>query len=276
MNIYISNSKFYNDKSSSTMNYEPSTMNKNSRRNFIKNASIGTIATLALPQIVSAAFAKEAAKKVSLDKDDIVLFQGDSITDWGRDHTNTLPNNTSALGSGYPLFAAGHLLMQYPGKNLQIYNKGISGNKVYQLIDRWDIDCLALKPNVLSIHIGVNDFWHTLTNGYTGTIDTYITDYHKLLDRTKKALPDVKLIICEPFALKDVKAVDDKWYPTFDFFRKAARDIAKEYDTAFVPLQAIFNQAIESAPASYWSLDGVHPSLAGEALMAHAWTEAVG
>jgi lysophospholipase L1-like esterase len=231
---------------------------------------------LALPQIVSAAFAKEAAKKVSLDKDDIVLFQGDSITDWGRDRSNTLPNNTSALGSGYALFAAGHLLMENPGKNLQVYNKGVSGNKVYQLADRWDTDCLAIKPNVLSIHIGVNDFWHTLTNGYTGTIDTYITDYHKLLDRTKKALPDVKLIICEPFALKDVKAVDDKWYPTFDFFRKAARDIAKEYDAAFVPLQAAFNKAVESAPASYWSLDGVHPSVAGEALMAHAWTEVVG
>ncbi len=87
-----------------TMNYgpKPTTMNplNTSRRNFIKNASIGTIATLALPQIVSAAFAKEAAKKVSLDKDDIVLFQGDSITDWGRDHNKSLPNNTVCVRIG--------------------------------------------------------------------------------------------------------------------------------------------------------------------------------
>jgi len=252
-------------------------MNPNStRRNFIKNASLGTIAALVLPQIVSAAFAAENIKKIGLNKDDVILFQGDSITDWGRDHNNTMPNNTSALGSGYVLLTAGQLLLQYAGKNLQIYNKGISGNKVYQLAERWDTDCLALKPNILSIHIGVNDFWHTLTNGYTGTIDTYITDYHKLLDRTKQASPNVKLIICEPFALKGVKAVDDKWYPTFDLFRKAARDIATEYNATFVPLQSVFDKAVESAPAPYWNLDGVHPSVAGEALMAQAWMEAVG
>ena len=248
---------------------------KNTRRSFIKNASIGAVATLALPQIVSAAFAKENLKKVGLNKDDTILFQGDSITDWGRNYSATQPNSTNTLGSGYVLLTAGHLLLKYPEKNLQIYNKGISGNKVFQLADRWDTDCLALKPNVLSIHIGVNDFWHTLTNGYTGTIDTYITDYHKLLDRTKQALPNVKLVICEPFALKGVKSVDDKWYPTFDLFRKAAHDIATEYNAAFVPLQSVFDKAVELAPAPYWSLDGVHPSIAGEALMAQAWMEAV-
>jgi lysophospholipase L1-like esterase len=248
---------------------------KNTRRSFIKNASVGTLAALALPQIVSAAFTGQNIKKISVSKDDVVLFQGDSITDWGRNYAATQPNSTNALGSGYVLLTAGHLLLKYPANNLQIYNKGISGNKVFQLADRWDADCLAIKPNILSIHIGVNDFWHTLTNGYTGTIDTYITDYHKLLDRTKHALPNLKLVICEPFGLKGVKAVDDKWYPTFDLFRKAARDIASEYGAAFVPLQAVFDKALGSAPATYWSLDGVHPSLAGEALMAQAWMEVV-
>jgi lysophospholipase L1-like esterase len=248
----------------------------NTRRNFIKNAAFGTIATLALPQIVSAAYSGGTIKKVKLNQDDIILFQGDSITDWGRNHADNSANNTSALGSGYTLLAAGHLLLQHADKNLKIFNKGISGNKVYQLAERWDTDCLALKPNVLSIHIGVNDFWHTLTNGYTGTIETYIADYHKLMDRTKQALPDIKLIICEPFAVKGVKAVDDKWYPTFDLFRKAAYDIANEYNAAFVPYQAAFDKALESAPGAYWNLDGVHPSIAGEALMAKTWMEAVG
>ena len=248
---------------------------KNTRRSFIKHASMGAVGSLALPQIVSAAFAKENFKKVGLNKDDVILFQGDSITDWGRNYSSNQPNSTNTLGSGYVLLTAAHLLLKYPKKNLKIYNKGISGNKVFQLADRWDTDCLALKPNVLSIHIGVNDFWHTLTNGYTGTIDTYITDYHKLLDRTKQALPNVKLVICEPFALKGVKSVDDKWYPTFDLFRKAARDIAAQYNAPFVPLQSIFDEAVELAPAPYWSLDGVHPSVAGEALMAQAWIEAV-
>jgi lysophospholipase L1-like esterase len=247
-----------------------------SRRKFIKTAALGTAAALTLPQIVSAALTGESSRKVGFNKDDVILFQGDSITDWGRDHTATAPNNTSMLGSGYALLTAGQLLLNHPGKNLQIYNRGVSGNKVYQLAERWDTDCLALKPNVLSIHVGVNDYWHTITSGYTGTIDTYITDYHKLLDRTKQALPGVKLVICEPFALKNVKAVNDSWYPTFDLFRKAARDIATEYNAAFVPWQSVFDKAIESAPATYWNLDGVHPSVAGTALMAKAWVDAVG
>ncbi len=246
------------------------------RRNFIKNTAIGTVATLALPQIVTSVYAEEKSiKKIHLEKNDIILFQGDSITDWGRDHNKSFPNDTGSLGTGYVLLAAGQLLIQNPEKALQIYNKGISGNKVYQLAERWEADALAIKPNILSIHIGVNDFWHTLTNGYTGTIETYITDYHALINRTKKTLPDVKLVICEPFAVKGVKAVDDKWYPTFDLFRKAARDIAAEYKAAFVPYQSAFDKAVESAPGNYWTIDGVHPSIAGEALMAKTWMEVV-
>jgi lysophospholipase L1-like esterase len=247
------------------------------RRHFLKTASIGTLAAVGVPQIASAALATEKnAPKLKFNTGDVVLFQGDSITDWGRDHKKDEYNTTSALGSGYALVTASKLLLDHADKGLKIYNKGVSGNKVYQLAERWDTDCLAIKPNVLSIHIGVNDFWHTLTGGYAGTIENYIADYKKLLTRTKEALPDVKLVICEPFASKGVKAVDDKWYPTFDLFRKAARDIAAEYNAVFVPFQAAFDKAIESTPAAYWSLDGVHPSVAGEALMAQTWLKAVG
>lgn len=248
---------------------------RSNRRNFIRNVAITTAASLSIPEIVSAAIAPIKGKKVVLEKDNVILFQGDSITDWGRDKTKNNPNDSSALGGGYPLLISSKLLKDHPDKNLQLYNKGISGNKVFQLADRWDEDCLNLKPNVLSILVGVNDFWHTLTNGYTGTIETYRNDYKKLLDRTKQALPDVKLIIGEPFAVKGVKAVDEKWYPTFDGFRQAAQDMAKEFDAAFIPYQSIFDKATELAPGNYWTGDGVHPSLAGAELMATAWLEVV-
>jgi lysophospholipase L1-like esterase len=249
----------------------------NNRRNFIKNAAIGTLASMSMPAIVSSAFAAEpASKKVELQANDVVLFQGDSITDWGHDKKKTEANDAAALGSGYVFLATAQLLREYADKNLHMYNRGISGNKVYQLADRWDTDALALKPNVLSILVGVNDYWHTLTNGYKGTIDTYKTDYHKLIDRTKQAFPDVKLIIGEPFGLKAVgKAVSDAWYPTFDLFRQAARDIASEYGAAFIPYQSVFDEAQKKAPANYWSFDGVHPTIAGASLMAHAWMETV-
>jgi lysophospholipase L1-like esterase len=249
----------------------------NNRRSFIKNASIGTIAAISIPQIVTSALAAAPkGKKISIQKGDTILFQGDSITDAGRGNRNAIvPNSAGALGTGYALMTTGALLLQNHEKDLKIYNKGVSGNKVYQLADRWDADTLAIKPNILSIHIGVNDFWHTLTNGYTGTIENYIADYKKLLDRTKQALPDVKLIICEPYAIKGVKAVDDKWYPTFDLFRKAALDIATEYNAPFVPYQEVYDKAITLAPPAYWTVDGVHPSVAGAALMSHAWLETV-
>jgi lysophospholipase L1-like esterase len=249
----------------------------NNRRSFIRHASIGTIAAISIPQIVSTALAAAPkGKKVTIDQGDVILFQGDSITDAGRGNRNAIsPNNAGALGDGYAFIAASQLLMNNSGKDLKIYNKGVSGNKVYQLTERWDADTLAIKPNVLSIHIGVNDYWHTLTNGYTGTIDNYISDYKKLIDRTKSALPNVKLIICEPFGVLGVKSVTDAWYPTFNLFKKAARDIAEQYEAPFVPYQAAFDKAITQAPPAYWTGDGVHPSVAGAALMAHTWLEAV-
>ena len=246
-----------------------------SRRDFIRNAGIGTIASLTIPQIVSAAMAPAKGKKIELKDNDVILFQGDSITDGGRNKTDIKPNTLAYWGNGYAQIAGSHLLKYHPTKKLQIYNTGISGNKVYQLADRWDKDCLDLKPNVLSILVGVNDFWHTLTSGYTGTIDTYKSDYKKLIDRTKQALPDVKLIIGEPFGVLGVKAVTDKWYPKFNEFRVAAKEIAESYDAAFIPYQSIFDKAIQVAPGNYWTNDGVHPSAAGVTLMAEAWLETV-
>jgi lysophospholipase L1-like esterase len=250
-------------------------IDQKSRRSFIKNTAIGALASMSIPAIASAAFAEAKGKKISLNANDIVLFQGDSITDSSRDKRQTAANNPACMGSGYALIAGSELLQHNPDKALQIYNKAISGDKVYQLADRWDEECLKLKPNVLSILIGVNDYWAVKKHGYTGTIETYRNDLKKLLDRTKQALPDVKLIIGEPYAVIGVKEVDQSWFPKFDEFRVAARELADQFDAGFIPYQAIYNKAIKSAPGAYWTLDGVHPNLAGIGLMAHAWLEAV-
>jgi lysophospholipase L1-like esterase len=173
------------------------------------------------------------------------------------------------------MLAAANLLEEYAQLNLKIFNKGISGNKVYQLAERWDKDCLDLKPDILSILIGVNDFWHKLNGTYNGTVDIYRNDYIALLERTKKALPNVKLIICEPFAVPGVKAVDQKWYPDFYGYQKAAREIADKFNATFIPFQKIFDEGLKQAQGSYWTGDGVHPSLAGAQLMTEAWTEVI-
>lgn len=249
------------------------------RRNFLRSAAIGAAGLTAIPEILSAAMPAAPKKKKgllsSLNKGDVILFQGDSITDAGREKTKQLPNSPGSFGSGYAYLAAAGILYEFASKDFTIYNRGISGNKVFQLADRWQKDCLELKPALLSILIGVNDFWHKLNGQYNGTVEVYENDFRKLLQETKKALPDTKLVICEPFAIMDGSAVDEKWYPEFDAYRASAKKIAAEFDALFVPFQTIFNEAEKHAPGKYWSGDGVHPSMAGAALMAQAWLKAV-
>jgi lysophospholipase L1-like esterase len=230
-----------------------------------------TLAGLSIQGIAGAVMNETKAGKIKLNNNDVILFQGDSITDSGRAKTGPTANAAGSLGNGYALLAGAGLLNDHGGQNLSIHNRGISGNKVYQLAERWDTDCLDLKPNVLSILIGVNDFWHKLNGKYEGTAKIYRDDFAKLLDRTRKSLPNVQLIIGEPFAIPGVKAVDDKWFPAFYDYQAAAAEIAKKYGATWIPYQSIFNKAIKTAPASYWTGDGVHPSLAGAALMAEAW-----
>jgi lysophospholipase L1-like esterase len=253
------------------MNFEK----QNSRRSFIKKAAMGGLVAVSLPEIVASAMGNAPSKNIVPGTGNVILFQGDSITDAGRNRDDGSFNSPQALGSGYSLLACAALLEKYAKLDLKIINKGISGNKVYQLADRWDNDCLGLKPDILSILIGVNDIWHKLTGNYSGTVEVYRNDYTALLERTRKALPDIKLIICEPFAVRGVKAVDDKWYPEFYDYQKAARDIANKFDAVFVPFQKVFDEAQKQAPGSYWTPDGVHPSLAGAQLMALAWLEAL-
>ncbi len=248
------------------------------RRNFLKHSSlaVGAASLAALtPGAVQAAESWPPASHDLVSKAEVILFQGDSITDAGRkkDPTPT-PNDQPALGNGYAWLAAAELLVDRPQAGLKVYNRGISGNKVYQLAERWQADCLDLKPNVLSILIGVNDIWHTLNGNYNGTVEKYENDYRALLERTVKALPKVKLVICEPFVLR-CGAVNDKWFPEFDRYRAAAKNVARAFRAKFLPFQTMFDEAVKYAPPAHWAADGVHPTSAGASLMAYNWLRTV-
>jgi lysophospholipase L1-like esterase len=207
---------------------------------------------------------------------DVVLFQGDSITDAGRSREHAAePNSQAALGQGYAWLAAAGLFVQHAAHDLTVFNRGVSGNKVFQLAERWERDCLALAPDVLSILIGVNDIWHSRGGNYDGTVEVYERDYTALLARTRAALPALELVVCEPFVLR-CGAVDDTWFPEFDAYRAAARRVADAHACTWVPFQQVFDEALRYAPPEHWAKDGVHPSGPGAALMAQAWLRAVG
>jgi lysophospholipase L1-like esterase len=221
---------------------------------------------------------------------DTVLFQGDSITDAGRDRkTASIANDMLALGKGYAWLAAAGLLMQHGANNeteqsaataasatpgLRVFNRGISGHKVLQLDKRWQRDCVDLKPDVLSILIGVNDIWHSKNGKFNSTPAIYEKDYDALLERTHNELPNVRLVVCEPFVLR-CGAIDDSWFPEFDEYRAAARRLANKHRATFVAFQTMFDKAAKIAPPAHWAGDGVHPSEAGKAMMAHTWLATV-
>lgn len=254
-------------------------MNELNRRSFLQASALSTAALASLAAATDAAAATRG-KEALIAKHDVILFQGDSITDTGRSRDKgktDVANNQPGLGNGYAWLAAAQLLVDRPADELRIFNRGISGHKVFQLAERWQADCLDLRPDVLSILIGVNDIWHSLDPrlNYKGTVEIYERDYHALVEGTLKALPKVKLVICEPFVLR-CGAVKDSWFPEFDKYRAAAKRVADKQRATFVPFQAMFDAAIKFAPPEHWAGDGVHPSPAGAALMAHFWLKAVG
>ena len=248
-----------------------------SRRNFFKNAGLGAAAMTGMPLLIKSCSLEIESSIIAdfFSEEDVALFQGDSITDAGRNKEQELANNPWSFGVGYANHIASWLLAEMPGKDLTIYNRGISGNKVFQLADRWEKDCLDLKPDVLSILIGVNDYWHFRNGQYDGTPEIYENDYRELLQRTLDALPNLKLVICQPFILTGTTAVDESWLEPFGAYQSIAKKIAAEFSAVWVPFQEAFDRAVELAPPGYWAGDGVHPSMAGAQLMANTWLEAL-
>ena len=206
---------------------------------------------------------------------DRVLFQGDSITDAGRDRAVTQPNDPEGLGLGYVRLCAARLLANHPG--ITILNRGISGDRINHLEARWKKDCLDLQPTILSVLIGVNDTWHGLApeNPDTPTsYDVFEETYRALLDQARHHLPDLRIILAEPFVLPCGAAKTLPMRSNLDPRREIVHRLVAEFDAALVRYQAVFDDALELAPPEYWANDGVHPTLAGHRKMADAWLAA--
>ncbi len=193
-----------------------------------------------------------------------VLFQGDSITDGNRGR-NQDPNHI--LGHGYCFIIAAQFGAQYPEKNLTFMNRGCSGNKVTDLAARWKNDTLDLKPDVLSIMIGINDSGNI-------PLDQYEQVYDKLLTDTKAANPDITFILCEPFYLpKDGHKETDQRDQDVKQRQAIVAKLAAKHHATLVKLQQVFDDACKRAPAQYWVWDAVHPTYSGHQLIANAWVK---
>ncbi len=203
------------------------------------------------------------------------LFQGDSITDGNRSRDKDWNH---LLGHGYAYLIAARLLYQFPAKDFQFFNRGISGNKITDLIQRWPDDTIALKPDLLSILIGVNDTLNAVGGNKNCTVSGFENDYRTLLKETCDKLPGVDLVICEPFILP-VGRVKDRWeefQPEISGRQQAAKKIAEEFNAIYIPLQDAFTSAAKKYPPDeYWLWDGVHPMPNGHELITREWIKQV-
>ncbi len=197
-----------------------------------------------------------------------VLFQGDSVTDCDRKR-----EDAEDLGLGYAVMAASLFSARYPERNVRFLNRGIGGNRVRDLRARWQEDCIELKPDVVSILIGINDTWRRFDSDSITTAEEYERDYRYLLTELKEKLPDTRIVMMDPFFLP----IGDKegWREDLDPRIAAVRSLAKEFGAVYIPLDGLFAaQYIASEPERY-SQDGVHPNWTGHAFIAERFLEYV-
>ena len=197
-----------------------------------------------------------------------IIFQGDSITDAGRDRSDA-----HLLGEGYPKYAAIELKKMLPEADIEFLNYGVSGDRSGELLSRIEKEGIEQKPDIISILIGINDVWHRHTD-YGGTTDekfreNFVSTLKKLREKT-----DAKIVILYPFLLdcddkEDVRAYLINLLPI-------VKEIAGEYADVCIPLDAIFEEAMKTQPKKLWfSDDGVHPNENGSKFIGRVYAEQI-
>lgn len=197
-----------------------------------------------------------------------ILFQGDSITDCGRNR-----EDYHNLGAGYPKYAAELIAKAYPETDFEFINLGISGNQTKDLVDRLQNDFIDIQPDFVSIHIGINDTWHRAAERNWLGNDIFEAQYRKVLSEIKEKT-NAKLLIVEQFLLP----VDDKAYFREDLNGKIdiTRKLAREFADFYIPLDGLMAQACVGNDSSHWSEDGVHPNENGARFIADLYADAFG
>ena len=203
-----------------------------------------------------------------------ILFQGDSITDCGWDRKDPL-----SLGIGYARLVAAELGFDNPSE-YTFYNRGISGNRIVDVYARIKADIINLKPDYMSILIGVNDVWHEIDHRNGVDAEKFEKIYAMLLEEVREACPDTKLLLMAPFVVEGPSTRTTEERPNrFETFRAevdkriAAVDrLGEKFNLPVLHLQEKFDACIaKNNEPTYWVRDGVHPTVYGHEMIAREW-----
>ena len=206
---------------------------------------------------------------MELHTNDLILFQGDSITDAGRNK-----EDPTHLGTGYAKITASILGARHPELSLRFLNRGVSGNRTKDLVERWQNDCVSIRPDVLSVMIGINNVWRRYDRNDPTDVATFEAEYRTILVQSREA-GIRKIMLLEPF----IVPVSEDWEvrrEDLDPKIQVVRCLAREFQAQLIALDGIFAAACTLAPPEYWAPDGVHPTTAGHGLIADAWLNATG
>lgn len=189
-----------------------------------------------------------------------ILFQGDSVTDAGRDR-----NDPHDMGSGYPRYASAMIADAYPDIDFEFVNLGISGHRTENLVARLQSDFVDVAPDMVVLLIGVNDVWHHFSHNIETTPEYFESNLRKILSTIKETM-GAKLVMIEPFLLYGSDKVN--MLEELDEKIRIERALAQEYADAYLPMQAIFAAETLRTPYTEFSGDGVHPNAGGAGFIA--------
>lgn len=198
-----------------------------------------------------------------------ILFQGDSITDVKR-----LRDDPTNLGQGYANLVSGRLGLDYPGE-YNFINRGIGGNRIVDIYARMKCDIINLKPDYMSLLIGVNDVWHEIR--WENGVDAlkFKKVYAMLIEELLEALPNLKIMLIQPFVLNGTATeyAIDRFREEVALRAQAVQELADQYCLPCISLQADLDKLCEQAPEDYWLRDGVHPNVFFHQFIADRWIE---
>lgn len=203
-----------------------------------------------------------------------LLMIGDSITDAERLHVVAWPN-TRGLGYGYVSMVAALLGATYPELGISVINRGIGGNTVRDLKQRWQNDVLDLQPDWLSIMIGINDVWRQFDTPRRPEQHVYIEEYTQTLsDLLEQTKPYVRgIILLTPYYIEPDRL--DSMRKQMDLYGAKVLELSKKHQTIFVDVQAAFDKALTIYKPVELALDKVHPDQLGHMIIARAILESV-
>ena len=198
-----------------------------------------------------------------------ILFQGDSVTDAGRDRSNP-----ADLGEGYPKFASAMIQDSYPDLDFEFVDLGISGNRTEHLVARLEADFIEVQPDIVSIMIGINDVWHHYAFEFVETTDEqFEKNYRTVLDAIKSRT-SARILMIQPFLLETVDPAKQVLCEELARKQQIIRKLADEYADVYLPLDEVLHTETDEKPA-YYSADGVHPTPDGACFIGEAYLRAV-